>query len=140
MISLFCLLLCFMSIHLPSDLVWNASVMSGLVLLITSWKCCRWYGNEYVRLLLQQLPLLLNPWLIVEIGWISSSSYSRTSTIRYFSASRGFCHHYYIYNKYFFDKAFFRTARLWTLYNDIECFPLSYDLKGLRSRVYWSEV
>ena len=65
--SFFHLRLCFISINLPCGLAWNTAFMSGLVLLAATWICRLNYTHRYVRLLVQQLLSLLNPWVIVEM-------------------------------------------------------------------------
>ena len=59
-------LLC-ISINLPHGHVWNTVVMSGLLLLVSTWICRMSYKNGYAgRLFLHFLPLL-NHWLIGEM-------------------------------------------------------------------------
>ena len=65
--SFFFLRLLYIFISLPYDLAWNAVVMSGLVLLVTTWICWISYKNRYAGMLVLHLLLLLNPWLIVEM-------------------------------------------------------------------------
>ena len=53
--------------NLPYGLAWNFIVISGLMLLVVTWICWISYKNGYARLLVLHSPLLLNPWLIVEM-------------------------------------------------------------------------
>ena len=54
-------------LNLPYCHVWNAVVMSGLMLLDATWNCRISYKNVYAGLLVLHLLSLLNPWLIVEM-------------------------------------------------------------------------
>ena len=64
----FCLLrlLC-ISINLPYGHVWNAVIMSGLVLIVAIRNCWISYRDRYIELLVLHLLPHLNPWLIVEM-------------------------------------------------------------------------
>ena len=55
------------ALYLPCAHVWNTVVTCGLVPLVATWSFSTSYKNEYARLLVLHLLLLLNPWLIVEI-------------------------------------------------------------------------
>ena len=46
---------------------WNTVVMSGMVLLATTWICQIIYGNRYLGPLILHLLPLLNPWLIIKM-------------------------------------------------------------------------
>ena len=65
--SFFCLWFLFISINLTYNLPWNTAVISGLVLLATSWICNQNYRNRYVGLLVFHLLTFWNPWLIIYI-------------------------------------------------------------------------
>ena len=65
--SFFLLRLLHISINLPYGLAWNTVVMSGLVLLVTTWNCWKRYKNRYAGLLVLHLLPLLNPWFIVQM-------------------------------------------------------------------------
>ena len=54
------------SINLPYDLTWSTVVMSGLVLLVTTWICWISYRNGYGRTVGPTFAAL-NPWVIVEM-------------------------------------------------------------------------
>ena len=64
--SFFLLRLLCISINLPYGHVWNAVVMSGLVLLVTTCNCWITYKNGYAGLLVLHFLPLLNPLLIVQ--------------------------------------------------------------------------
>ena len=57
----------FTSTNLPYSLTWSTVAMPGLVFLIATW--IRWisYRYGYVWILVVNVLLLLNPWLIIEI-------------------------------------------------------------------------
>ena len=65
--SFFLLKLLCISINLPYDHEWNTIVMSGLLLLVSTWNYWIRYKNGYAGLLILHLLPLLNPWLIVEM-------------------------------------------------------------------------
>ena len=64
--SFFLLRLLCISLNLPYGHVWNTVVMSGLVLLVTTWNCWITYKNGYAGLLVLHFLPLLNPLLIVQ--------------------------------------------------------------------------
>ena len=127
--------------------------MFGLVLLVATWNCWISYRNGYVGLLvLHLLPLeplahrrnvaSLSLFYRYYFGRCSSElaqlfplPYSRGRSTRYsdrlhdFSVTipRG-------YKDVYVNSFFPRTARLWNSL-PIECFPLTYDLNGFKSRI-----
>ena len=56
-----------MSVNLPYGHAWNTVVMSGLVLLVTTWN--RWisYKNRYAGLFVFHLLSLMNLWQIIQL-------------------------------------------------------------------------
>ena len=128
--------------------------MSGLVLLVATWNCWISYRNGYIGLLVLHLLPLLNPGthhrnvaslsLFYRYYFGRSSSelaqlvplpYSRGRSTRYsdrlhdFSVTIPRC-----YEDVYVNSFFPRTARLWNSL-PIECFPLTYDLSGFKSRI-----
>ena len=127
--------------------------MSGLVLLVAIWNCWISYRNGYVGLLvLHLLPLeplahrrnvaSLSLFYRYYFGRCSSElaqlvplPYSRGRSTRYsdrlhdFSVTIPRC-----YKDVYVNSFFPRTARLWNSL-PIECFPLTYDLSGFKSRI-----
>ena len=127
--------------------------MPGLVLLVAAWNCWIRYKNGYVGLLV--LPLLcleplahrrnvasLSHFCRYYFGRCSSKlaelvslSYSQGRSTRYsdrlhdFSVTIPRC-----YKDFYVNSFFPRTARLWNSL-PIECFPLTYDLSGFKSRI-----
>ena len=65
--SFFLLCLLYIFINLPFGFAWNTVAMSGLVLVVAIWICWKSYKNEYARLLVVHLLLLLNPWVILRM-------------------------------------------------------------------------
>ena len=146
------MLLC-ISINLPYAHVWNTVAMSGLVPLVATSNCYKSHKNEYERLLVLHLLLLLNPWVIVEMwpayvfhryyfircfselaqlilltfSWGRSTHYS--DRLHDFSVTIPRCYRDVCVNSFFPC-----IARLWNS-PPIECFPLSYDLSGFKSRI-----
>ena len=118
------------------------------MLLVATWNCWISYKNGYLGLFVLHLLPLSNPWLIVEMylayyfGRCSSElaqlvpfPYSRGRSTPYsdrlhdFSVTITRCY------KDVYVKSFFpRTARLWYSL-PIECFPLTYDRSGFKSRM-----
>ena len=127
--------------------------MSGLVLLVATWNCWISYRNGYVGLLvLHLLPLeplahrrnVASLSLFYKYYFGRSSSelaqlvplpYSRGRSTRYsdrlhdFSVTIPRC-----YKDVYVNSFLPRTARLWNSL-PIECFPLTYDLSGFKSRI-----
>ena len=153
--SFFLLRLLCISINLPYDHVWNTVVMSGLVLLVATWNCWISYRNGYIGLLVLHLLPLLNPWETAsrnvaslslfyryyfgrcssELAQLVPIPYSRGRSIRYsdrlhdFSVTITRC-----YKDVHINSFFPHTVRLWNSL-PIECFPLTYDLSGFKSRI-----
>ena len=127
--------------------------MFGLVLLVATWNCWISYRNGYVGLLVLHL-LPLEPLAhrrnvaslslfyryyfgrcLSELAQLVPLPYSRGRSTRYsdrlhdFSVTipRG-------YKDVYVNSFFPRTARLWNSL-PIECFPLTYDLSGFKSRI-----
>ena len=113
------------SINLPYSHVQNTVVMSGLVLLVTTWNCWISYKNGYTGLLVLHLLPLLNPWLIInyryyfgrcssELAQLDPLPYSRGRSTCYsdrlhdFSVTIPRCYKHVYVNSFFP-----RTARLW---------------------------
>ena len=88
--------------------------MSGLVLLVATWNCWISYKNRYAGLLV--LHLLYLP-----------TCYS--DRLHDFSVTIPKCYKAVYVNNFFPPR-----ARLWN-YLPIECFPLTYDLNGFKSRI-----
>ena len=148
--SFFLLRLLCISRNLTYGHVWNTVVMSRLVLVVATWNCWISYWNRYVGLLVLHLLPLFNPWLITKnvaglslfyiyyFGRCSSElgllPYSRGRSTSYsdrlhdFSVSIPRC-----YKDVYVNSFFPRTARLWNSL-PIECFPLTCDLSGFKSR------
>ena len=123
--SLFLLRLLCISINLTYNHEWNTVVMSGLVLLVTTWNCWISYKNGYTGLLVLHLLPLLNPWLIInyryyfgrcssELAQLDPLPYSRGRSTRYsdrlhdFSVTIPRCYKHVYVNSFFPH-----TARLW---------------------------
>ena len=128
--------------------------MSGLVLLVATWNCWISYRNGYVGLLVLHLLPLLNPWLIVgkeaslslfynyyfgrcssELAELVPLPYSQGRSTRYSDR----LHDFSVtiprsYKDVYVNRFFPRTAKLWNSL-PIECFPLTYDLNGFKSRI-----
>ena len=150
LLRLFCI-----SINLPYAHVWSTVVMSGLVPPFATWNCQTSYKNRYAGLLVLHLLLLLNPWLnpcqkvaslslfyryyfgrfSSGLGKLVPLPFSRGMSTRYsdrlndFSVTIPRC-----YKGVYVNSFFPCTARVWD-YLPIECFPLTYDLSGFKSRI-----
>ena len=138
------LLLC-IPINLPYSHAWNNFVMSGLVLLVPTWNCWISYKNRYAH---RQNVASLNLFYKYYFGRCSSNinwhqvlaqlfplHYSRGRSTRYSDRLHDFSVTIPRYYKHFYVNSFFIcTARLWNSL-PIECFPLTYDLSGLKSRI-----
>ena len=113
------------------------------------------YKSEHAGLLVLYLLSVLNPWLVVEmqpalslfcryyfgrcsseLAELVSLPYSGGRSTPYsdrlhdFSVTVPRCYKYVYVNSFFA-----RTARLWN-FLPIECFSLTYDLSGLKSRIH----
>ena len=124
--------------------------MSGLVLLVATWNCWISYRNGYVGLLVLHLLRLLNPWLIVEISLFCRFYFGRCSSelaqLVPLPSSRGRSTRYSdglhdfsvtiprCYKDVYVNSFFPRTAKLRNSL-PIECFPLTYNLSGFKSRI-----
>ena len=142
------------SINLPQDHVWNTLVMSDLVPLVAFQNCQTSCKSEYAGLLVLHLMLLLNHWLIVQMwpaeifsigitlvvvlqnwfNWFHFLFFQGRSTcysdrLHDFSVTIPRC-----YKDVYVNSFFLCTARLWNSLS-IECFPLTQDLNGFKSRV-----
>ena len=131
-------------------------VMSGLVPLVTTWNCQTNYKNKYTGLLVLHLLLLLNPWLIVvmwsaevfsisryyfcrcssELAQFVSLPFSQGRSIRYSDRLYDFtvtiprrCYKDGYVNSFFPQTAGLQNSQ------PIECFPLTYNLNGFKSRI-----
>ena len=128
--------------------------MSGLVLLVATWNCWISYRNRYAGLLVLHLLPLLNPWLhhrnvaslsffyryyfgrcSSEVAQLVPLPCSRGRSTRYSDRLHDFsvtisrcCKDVYV------NSFFPHTARLWNSV-PVECFPLTYDLSGFKSRI-----
>ena len=126
---------------------WNTVVTSGLVPVVATWNCQISYKNKYAVLLVLHLLLLLNPQLVSlfyrcyfgrcspELAQLVPLPFCRRSTgysdrLHDISVTipRG-------YKDVYVNSFFPRTARLWNSV-PIECFHLTYDLSGFKSRIY----
>ena len=126
--------------------------MSGLVLLVATWNCWISYRNRYVGLLVLHLLPLLNTHrrnvaslslfyryyfgrCSFELAQLVPLPYSRGRSTCYsdrlddFSVTIPRC-----YKDVYVNSFFPCTARLWNSL-PIECFPLTYDLSGFKSRI-----
>ena len=143
-----------MSINLPYAHVWDTVVTSGLVALVATWNCQTNYKNKYAGLLVLHLLLLLNPLAhrrnvarfslfyryyfgrcSSELSKLVPFPFSQGRSTPYSDRLRDFavtipqmlqvCH---------VNSFFSRTARLrYSL--PIDCFPLTYNLNGFKSRI-----
>ena len=150
---LFLRLLC-ISITLPYGHVWNIIVMSGLVLLVATWNCWISCRNGYVGTVGPSLAASLEPLAhrrnvaslslfykcyfgrcSSELAQLVPLPYSGGRSTRYsdrlydFSVTISRC-----YKDVYVNSFFPRTARRWNSL-PIECFPLTYDLSGFKSRI-----
>ena len=133
--------------------IWNTLVTSGLVPLVATWNCKTRYKNEYAALLVLHLLLLLNPWFIFKMwpanvfyigilwqmffgtGSTGSISFSQGRSTHYSDRLNDFCFSIpRCYNDVHVNSFFPCTARLWNSL-PIKCFPLTYDLRGFKSRI-----
>ena len=132
--------------------VWNTAVMSGLVLLVATWNCWISYRNGYVGLLV--LPASLEPLAhrrnvaslsffyryyfgrySSELAQLIPLPYSPGRSTRYSDRLHDFSVTIPRRYKDVYVNSFFpRTARPWNSL-PIECFPLTYDLSGFKSRI-----
>ena len=119
-----------------------------------AWKFWRSCKSEYVGFLVLNLHSVLNPQLIVEMQPAQVSGSQVSGIIHLNSSSSVVPHHcsrarsncysdrfcdFFVtiprcYNDVYVNSFFPRTARLWNCVL-IECFPLIYDLKILKSRI-----
>ena len=101
------------SINLPYAHLWNNVVTSGLVALVATWNCKKICKNEYAGLLVLHLLLLLN------LGSSSKSgqckSFIQVLLWQVFSGTGSTC----------------STS----LSLPVECFSLTYNLNGFKSRI-----
>ena len=123
--SLFLLRLLCISINLPYNHEWNTVVMSGLVLLVTTWNCWISYKNGYTGLLVLHLLPLLNPWLIINYRYYFGRCSSELAQLDPLPYSRGRSTHYSdrlhdfsvtiprCYKHVYLNSFFPHTARLW---------------------------
>ena len=120
-------------------------------LTIVVWNCQASYKSEYAELLVLHLLLLMNLWLIVKMwpahhqnvvfsigitlvdvlqNWLNWILFLFVILIDFMiSVSIPRC-----YKDGYVNSFFPRTARLWNSL-PIECFPLTYDLSGFKSRI-----
>ena len=119
-----------------------------LVLLVATWNCWISYKNGYPGLFVLHLLPLSNPWLIVEmyLAYYSGRCSSELAQLVPFPYSRGRStpysdrlHDFSVtitrcYKDVYVKSFFPRTARLWYSL-PIECFPLTYDRSGFKSRM-----
>ena len=142
-------LLC-ISINLPYCHAWNTVVMSGLVLLVTTWNCWISYKNRYAGLLVLHLLPLTHLRNVASLSLFyryyfgrCSSELAQLAPLPY-SQGRSTCysdrlHNFSVtiprcYKDVYVNSFFTWTARLWN-YLPVECFPLTYDLNGFKSRI-----
>ena len=120
--------------------------MSGLALLVATWHCKISYKNEYTGLFV----LSLHPQNVAclrlfyryyfgryssELAELVPLPYSRGRPTRYADRLHDFSVTIFRWYKNVYVNSFFpRTARLWNSV-PIECFPLTYDLSGFKSRI-----
>ena len=147
---------CCIPINLLYTHAWDTVVTSGLVPLVPTWNCYISYKNRYAGLSVLHLLPLLNPWLIVKnvarlsifymyyfgrcsselpqlvplpFSWRSSTRYS--DRLHEFSVMIPKC-----YEDVYVNSFLPYTARPWNSLPK-ECFPLTYDLNGFKSRINW---
>ena len=133
--------------------VWNTVVMSGLMFLVAIWNCWISYRNRYAGLLVPlaasleplthhqnvtSLSLLFRYYFgrcLSELAQLIPCPYSQGRSTRYsdrlhdFSVTIPRC-----YKDIYANSFFPHTARLWNSL-PIECFPLTYDFSGFKSRI-----
>ena len=141
-------LLC-ISINLLYGHAQNIVVMSGLVFLVATWNCQLSYKNRYAELLVLHFLPVLNSWLIVKMQPASVFSIGITVDVLqnwlnwfHFPLSTRYSdrlHDFSViirrcYKDVYVNSFFPRTARLWNSL-PIECFPLTCDLNGFKSRI-----
>ena len=127
--------------------------MFGLVVLVATWNCWISYRNGYVGLLVLHL-LPLEPLAhrrnvaslslfyryyfgrcLSELAQLVPLPYSRGRSTRYSDRLHDFSVTIpRAYKDVYVNSFFPRTARLWNSL-PIECFPLTYDLSGFKSRI-----
>ena len=119
--------------------------------LIATSKCWKSYKNGYAGLLVLQLLLPLNPWLIIKCSILKPFLYafgrysSELAQLVPLPFSQGRSTYYFdrlhdfsvtiprCYKGVYVNSFFPCTARLWNCL-PIECFPLTYNVNGPKSR------
>ena len=143
------------SINLPYTYVWNAVVMSGLMLLVFTWNCWISYKNRYTGLLgLHLLPLEplshhqnVASWsLFYRCYFVRGSAELAELVPLPYCWGRSTCYSDILhdlsvtiprcYKDVYFNSFFPCTARLSNSL-PLECFLLTYDLSGFTSRINW---
>ena len=129
-------------------------VISGLVPLAATQNCQISYKNRYAGLLALHLLPLLNPWWLIvtmqpaevfsigiilvdiHLSWLNwfnflilREVYSIFNNLHDFSVTNPRC-----YKDVYVNSFSSRTTKLWN-YPPIECFLLTYDLNGFKSRI-----
>ena len=129
-------------------------VISELVALAAIWNCQISYKNRYAGLLVLHLLPLLNPWWLIvtmqpaevfsvgiilvdiHLSWLNwfnflilREVYSIFNNLLDFCVTNPRC-----YKDVYVNSFSSHTARLWN-YLPIECFPLTFDLNGFKSRI-----
>ena len=133
--------------------VWNTVVTSGLVPLVATWNCQTSCKNKYVVLLLAaSLEPLADRRNVASLSLFYRYYFGRFSSelaqLVPLPFSRGRCtlysdrlHDFLVtiprcYKDGYVNSFFSHTARLW-ISLPMECFPLTYDLSGLKGCVHY---
>ena len=130
---------------------WIGALTLSHLLLAATWKCLVSYKNGYIGLLVHHLLPVLNSRLMIEIKPVFSVDITvvnvHQNRLNLFPLSQRWSNCYsgrlHIYLSPFLDvmrtvyvNSFFpRIGRNWNSL-PIECFPLTYDQNGFKSRIY----